>query len=256
MKKILSIALCAAAFSAFATSTEALLGEVGVTAITSSNQNTIVAVSYDDLAGGTGIVVSNFVKTTNLTVGDQLAIFNNGTGTEEGIYDTWVLRKNGNNVLYWEKNAKTYTVGAGGQLEVGTGTSASVVTNAVGTGIWLCRTAKPAKPFTFYIYGKPATTKTVRTKPEVWNLVGNPGQSAVTITNGIVQAANNDAILVPGAEGLVTYIYKKNATDCNGDKGAWCRAAVDAGGELGPAPIIEGGEGFWIMTAEAIDIKW
>ena len=249
MKKLLSIALCAAAVSAFG-DTVAELGQVGVTAITSSNQNTIVAVSYDDLAGGSGMIVSNFVKTANLGEGDQLAVFK-GNGT----YDTWVLKQNGA-VKYWEKNEKTFTVGANGQLAEGTGTSASVVTNAVGTGIWLCRTAKPAKPFTFYIYGKPATTKTVRTKPEVWNLVGNPGQSAVTITNGIVQAANNDAILVPGAEGLVTYIYKKNATDCNGDKGAWCRAAVDAGGELGPAPIIEGGEGFWIMTAEAIDIKW
>ena len=92
--------------------------------------------------------------------------------------------------------------------------------------------------------------------PGAWNLVGNPTQDDVTITNGIVQAANNDAILVPEAEGLVTYIYKKNAIDCNGDKGAWCRAAVDAGGELGPAPIIEGGEGFWIMTKAAVDIKW
>lgn len=246
MKKFLSSALCAAAVSAFASSTEAVLGQVGVTAITSSLSNTIVAVSYDDLAGGSGMVVSNFVKTTNLGEGDQLAIFK-GTGT----YDTWVLKQSGN-VKYWEKNEKTFTVGADGKLEEGTGASASDVTNAVGAGIWLIRKEMPTESFTFYIYGKPATAKTIKTVPGVWNLVGNPTQGNVTITNGIAQAANNDAILVPEEKGLVTYIYKEKAD--NG-KGAWCRAA-GADGVLGGAPTIEGGKGFWIMTAEAVDIKW
>ena len=253
MKKILSIALCAAAVSAFSASTETILGQVGVTAITSSNQNTIVAVSYDDLTGGSGIVVSNFVKTANLTAGDQLAIFNNGTGTE--IYDTWVLRENDNKVLYWAKNDKTFYVDANGQLQAGEGTPASSITNAVGTGIWLCRAQKPTQPFTFYIYGKPSTTKTIKTVPDAWNLVGNPGQSAVPITKEIIPAANNDAILVPEAEGLVTYIYKAAAGDGKGGKGAWCRAA-DEYGNLGPAPTIEGGKGFWIMTTEAVEINW
>lgn len=246
MKKLLSIALCAAAVSAFADPTETVLGEVGVTAITSSLSNTIVAVSYDDLAGGSGMVVSNFVKTTNLTVGDQLAVYN------DGEYTTWILTQGEGNAKFWAKNEKTFTVDATGQLKEKDGTAASDITQAVGKGIWLVRKEVPAKPFTFYIYGKPSTTKTIKTVPDAWNLVGNPTQDDVTITNGIVKAANNDAILVPEAQGLVTYIYKAAA---DSGKGAWCRAA-GADGQLGGAPTIDGGKGFWIMTAETVDIKW
>ena len=252
MKKFLSIALCAAAVSAFAASTEAVLGQVGVTKIDSGLKNTIVAVSYDDLAGGSGMVVSNLVKTTNLTVGDQLAIFNNGE------YTTWTLRQNGTDgPKYWEKNEKAFKVGADGKLTVESGEAASDVTQVVGTGIWLIRQnpTKNGNAVPFYIYGKPSTAKTVSTKSNAWNLVGNPGQSAVPITREIIQASNNDEMLVPAKEGLVTYIYKENAKDDKGDKGAWCRAA-GADGVLGGAPTIEGGKGFWIMTAKAVDIKW
>lgn len=246
MKKILLIALCAAAVSAFG-DREAVLGEVGVTAITSSLQNTIVAVSYDDLTGGSGIVVSNFVKTTNLDVGDQLAIFN-GTGT----YDTWILKVNGEGVKYWDKNEKTFTIGSDGKLQEGTGPSASDITQAVGTGIWLCRKTAPAGPFTFYIYGKPSTAKTITTTPGVWNLVGNPTQGDVTITKAIAPGANNDEILVPGEQGLVRYLYKTAAND---HQGGWLRAK-NAQGEWGPAPDITAGTGFWIKTTSAITINW
>ena len=248
MKKILSIVLCAAAVSAFG-ETVAELGQVGVTAITSSLSNTIVAVSYDDLADGSGMVVSNFVKTANLDEGDQLAVFNGGE------YTTWTLTIGEGSAKYWAKDDKTFKINAEGEQIEGTGPQASDITQAVGTGIWLIRKKMPTEPFKFYIYGKPSTTKTIKTVPGAWNLVGNPTQDDVTITNGIVQAANNDTILVPESMGLVTYIYKKNATDCNGDKGAWCRAA-GKDGLLGPAPTIDGGKGFWIMTAEAVDIKW
>lgn len=247
MNKLLSIAFCAAAVSAFADPAETVLGQVGVTAITNSFTNTIVAVSYDDLAltNGSGIVVSNFVKTTNLDAGDQLAIFQ-GTGT----YDTWLLKEN-DGVKYWDKNKVTFTIGSDGKLKEGTGTSASDITQAVGTGIWLIRQnptdgSGNAKPF--YIYGKPSTTKTITTTAGVWNLVGNPAQSNVTITAAIAQGDNNDEILVPGEQGLVNYLYKATT---NG----WLRAK-DAEDKWGPAPTIEAGTGFWIKTKEAITINW
>ena len=129
MKKILSIALCAAAVSAFADPTETELGKVGVTAITTTLSNTIVAVSYDDLAGGSGMVVSNFVKTTNLTEGDRLAIFRN-----DG-YTTWTLARGEGNVKYWAKNDRAFFVDANGNQTEGPGKSASGITEAVGTGI-------------------------------------------------------------------------------------------------------------------------
>ena len=250
MKKLLSIALCATAVSAFADPAEAVLGQVGVTAITSSLSNTIVAVSYDDLAGGTGMVVSNFVKTTNLTKGDQLAIFNNGTGTE--IYDTWVLKKNGSNALYWEKNEKTYMVGTNGQLKVGTGTPASSITNAVGTGIWLVR-QKPTEnnvALPFYIYGKPVSDPVSHIKAGTWTLVGNPTQKTpVKIgpqsgenvgTNAVVKGAKTgDQIVTVGANGTLQYFVY-----------------VEGSGWVGGLPDIDPGIGFWIRTQAATEITW
>ena len=57
------------------------------------------------------MVVSNFVKTTNLTTDDQLAIFTNGE------YTTWTLRQNGTaGPKYWEKNEKAFKVDADGKL--------------------------------------------------------------------------------------------------------------------------------------------
>lgn len=245
MKKILSIALCATAVSAFADSTETVLGQVGVTAITSSNQNTIVAVSYDDLTGGSGIVVSNFVKTANLTKGDQLAIFNNGTGTE--IYDTWVLKDEGG-VKYWAKNNKTFYVDANGQLLAGEGTPASSITNAVGTGIWLCRAQKPTQPFTFYIYGKPVSDPVSHISAGTWTLVGNPlqknmvkiGTAAdkgefVTVVDG---AQTGDQIVTVGENGTLLYFaYVKNQ--------GWSGLP-----DIGP------GIGFWIKTQADTTIAW
>ena len=247
MKKILSIALCAAAVSAFADPAETVLGQVGVTAITSSLQNTIVAVSYDDLDPSvtSGIAISNLVKTANLEEGDQLAIYVNGE------YTTWRLAVNGS-VKYWEKNTATFTIGSDGQQTTGEGAPASDVTAAVGTGIWLCRKTPPAESFTFYIYGKPSTAKTITTTPGVWNLVGNPTQGDVPITAAIARGANNDEIRVPGKNGLVNYLYKSGA---NEGKGGWCRAA-GAAGQLGPAPTVNAGMGFWIKTANAVEINW
>lgn len=243
MKKLLAIALCATAVSAFAE--DAVLGTVGVTEIVSELSNTVVAVSYDDLTGGSGIIVSNFVKTTNLDEDDQLAIFS-GTGT----YDTWVLRKRGE-VKYWDKNDVIYTVDSDGKLQQGTGTAASGITNAVGTGIWLIRKnptdeSGNAKPF--YIYGKPSTAKTITTTSGVWNLVGNPTQGDVEITDAIVSGAQtDDRILVPAAAGLVDYRYKT---------GKGWRAIADASGQWGDAPTVTAGTGFWIMTKSAVTITW
>ena len=244
MKNLLSIVLCAVAVSAFGE--EATLGTIGVTAISSRLTNTIVAVSYDDLTGGSGIVISNFVKTTNLTVDDQLAVFSNGQ------YEVWTLvQPVTEGPKFWQKNETQFFVDGGGQLTSQSGTEASLVFRSVGTGIWLIRqnpTDEDDKAIPFYIYGKPSTARTITTTPGIWNLVGNPTQSEVTITKAIAPGANNDEILVPGEQGLVKYLYKATT---NG----WLRAK-DAEDKWGPAPAIEAGTGFWIKTKEAITINW
>lgn len=247
MKKILSIALCAAAVSAFG-ETVTVLGQVGVTAITNSLSNTIIAVSYDDLAGGPGMVVSNLVKTTNLTKGDQLAVFNGGTGMG-GIYDTWVLAENANGALYWEKSDKTFTVEADGQLKEGTGTAASGITNAVGTGIWLVR-QNPidtnGNTNSFYIYGKPVSNPTSTTVAGNWTLIGNPKQEQIDLKDVSVKGvASGDLIVAIDANGKPQY-YINNGT-------GWIANIGGTATSLGP---IGAGMGVWIKTDAEATIQW
>lgn len=248
MKKILSIVLCAAVVSAFAVDESspkvADLGTVGVTKIDSGLRNTIVAVSYDDLAGASGMVVSNFVKTTNLTVNDQLAIFTNGE------YTTWTLKQSGTDgPKYWEKNEKAFKVDADGKLTVESGEASSDVTQAVGTGIWLVR-QDVSKPF--YIYGKPVSNPTSTTVAGAWTLIGNPNQTGSKEfgIDTVSKATDGDQIVVPRASdgNLCYYTYKSTkgwrTTD---DKGHW----VD-----NVPPTLGAGLGCWILTKTASTINW
>ena len=246
MKKLLSIALCAVTASAFAEGEPAAaeLGTVGVTAITTSLSNAIVAVSYDDLAGGEGIVVSNFVKTTNLTVGDQLAVFTNG------VYSTWKLEQvdGATGPKYWAKNEKEFTVGSDGKLQEGTGSAAADVTQAVGTGIWLVRQkpiAEGGSTNTFYIYGKPVTSRTLTLVKDKWNLVGNPMQVRATISGTF---SDGDEIVVPlEPYGLLSrYTYFTDGWQKVNKNDQWEKVI----------PVLQPGLGCWIRTKEAISITW
>lgn len=229
-------------FSALAAEQE--LCEVGVTAISSSLTNTIVAVSYDDL-GGSDMVVSNLVKTTNLTVGDKLAVFNNSK-----TYDTWVLAAGTGGAKYWAKQDKTYTVDGNGQLTVNTGVDAATTFLGVGTGFWLTRQnpTQGGSAVPFYLYGKPASAKSVTVPADSWALVGNPTQNPVTIGKDWVAASNNDQLVLFGTNGkLWYYTYREGkgwrTTD---EKGEWDYTA----------PVIGAGLGFWIRLANGTTINW
>lgn len=253
MKKILSIALCAAAVSAFAVDESspkvAELGIVGVTAITTSLSNAIVAVSYDDLTGGSGIIVSNFVKTTNLTKGDQLVIFTNG------FYEAWTLASNETtHVQYWEEPTAKLTINAQGKLEASEGTPAADIAQSVGTGIWLVRQnpiAANGSTNMFYIYGKPVTSSTSTTVAGKWTLIGNPKQETVTITADKVSGASYlDELVVPvEPDGkLCRYQFKEGkgwrTTDA---KGEWVKDKP---------PKLGAGLGCWILTQKDASITW
>jgi len=246
MKKLpLSFVLCLLSFGFSAFAAEQELCEVGVTAINSPLTNTIVAVSYDDLGSDSGMVVSNLVKTTNLTAGDTLAVFNNSK-----TYDTWVLTEGAGGVKYWAKQAKTYTVDGNGQLTVGTGDSAAATVLGVGTGLWLTR-KDVSKPF--YIYGKPATSKSVTVAAKSWALVGNPTQESVTIgTDKVITASNNDQIVAFGTNDKLwyyTYRLKGKANEgwyTTDSEGEWVKAS----------PTIDAGLGFWIRLNEGTTIVW
>ena len=250
MKKLLSIALCAAAVSAFgetATPIDQSLGTVGVTKIESKLTNTIVAVSYDDLTGCSGIVISNFVKTTNLTKGDQLAVFSNG------VYSTWRLEQVGDTgPKYWAKNDKEFTVGSDGKLQAGTGSAASDVTHAFGSGIWLVRktpTDSHGDAIPFYIYGKPVSSPTSTTVAGAWTLIGNPTQTEIDLNTVVIDnVAPYDQVVAIGEDGNPKY-YNYKAGKVN----AWQR---NNGGEPEDLPKIGAGLGVWIRTASPATIHW
>lgn len=215
---------------------EVTVGSVGVTQITSTLKNTIVAVSFADLEAGGDIKVADLVKTDNLTEGDQLAIFNGGS-----TYDTWTLLGGA-----WVKNDKTYTVGANGLVE-GEGEAADVTTKAVGTGFWLCRGNNwDGKEFTFYTYGKPVETKTSTIPADTVTLVGNPTQQNVNLNDaGKVEGARFADYIMTIEDGVPQYyMYNGSGWGRNSDSGVVSLPAV--------AP----GHGFWIQTKANATINW
>lgn len=258
MKKLLTIAFCAAVVSAFAESTEVELGEVGVTAITTSLSNAIVAVSYDDLADDKGgMVYSNLVKTTNLTVNDKLIQFSYDE-SGAGKYTSWVLKEGttsgGAKYKYWEGQPEAYKDDSGSdQLKISP--APDTVRGAVGSGIWLVR-KNPidvnGSTNSFYIYGKPAANTTSATVAGKWTLIGNPTQRTVQITAdlfGSSELTEGDEIVVPlppsGNLGRYTYsaTYGWRTTDADGK---W----------VNTPPALDAGLGCWIRTEKPASINW
>lgn len=230
MKKLLSIAVCASAVAAFATDVLVPLGEVGVTAVNSSTTNTVIAVSYTDLASAGNITASNLVKTANLTVGDRLYVY------DSGDFKAFELALSGG-VKYWQGTA-TVEPGAG-IASVVAATSADSVRVAVGTGVWLVRgSGWDGTPFTFYIYGKPVDSLSPVTVSGGSALVGNPTQvsKAPTFTSG---PTNGDQIIVPYANKTGTQIWKYSSSN-----GKWYVKVSDP---KSTAPTIPAGTGFWYV---------
>ncbi len=73
MKKLLSM-VAVGAVAGVAMGVDVLETTVGVTAVSCSTTNAIIAVSYGDLATSGNISISNLVKTTNLKAGDTLQV--------------------------------------------------------------------------------------------------------------------------------------------------------------------------------------
>ncbi len=232
MKALFCGVSCVAAAAVFAA--ESVVATVDVTAVDSGLENTVVAVSMLDLASGGEMVVSNLVKTTNLTVGDKLYAFDNGK------YECWTLSSS----KVWEKAEKTFTVSASGVLTDSEGVDASLVTIPVGRGIWLYRqnTSVP-----FYIYGAHTDEKTSVVPSGVSAaLIGNPTQSKKA-PNQIVGCVAGDQIALPSSGPLVRYTF--NGT-------AWVSWA--SGVRREGFPEISAGTGFWYIPKESqtVSIVW
>ena len=256
MKKLLSIALCTAVASAFAAGEPptAELGTIGVTAITTPLSNAIVAVSYDDLAGGSGMVYSNLVKTTNLTVGDKLVQFSYD-GSDKGKYTSWVLAEGGSGdskYKYWKEQTEFYKDDSGNDSQLISPTP-DTVRGAVGTGIWLVR-QNPidvnGSTNSFYIYGKPVDSQVSTPVAGKWTLLGNPKQTDAKPT--ISGMADGDMIQSPTVRGMLN-VYKYNGTSK-----MWVYWNESNEPAETDAPKSPAGLGFWyVSTAEgSIEVKW
>ena len=227
MKKLLSLAFCAASALAFADEIEC--GEVGVIQVTSSQQNTVIAAAFGDLASDGDIKVANIVKTTGLASDDQLFVFKNGS------FSGWTY--NGK-TKSWDPVEAIISQDANGNIKSAAGTAADAELVAYGSGVWLKRANKPSADFTIAVYGKPVS-KTISVAAGTTVLCGNPTYTEKKPT--ITGAQTGDIIKVP-SDALLLKTYRYNGT-------AW-KYANGASIETG-LPEIPAGTGFWYQAADS-----
>ena len=227
MKKLLCGILCASAGAALAV--ESTVATIEVRAINSGMTNTIVAIPGLDLTGG-ALVVSNLVKTTNLSAGDKLMAFVNGA------YKTWELDAS----RHWAEPATEVSMSGGGSESQSAGTPASQFTLGVGSGIWVSRTASGvSSPFYVYALQPASTTSTVAAGTTA--LVGNPttGNAAPTVTG----CTEGDQIVVPTTGLAKRYTYDGTAWK------SWSGLVQQSG-----LPTVAAGTGFWYISKGSGDV--
>ena len=233
MKRLLCGVLCAAAGVAFA-DVSSEVAVVEVRAINSGLTNTVVAIPGLDLADGGNLVVSNFVKTTNLLDGDMLYAFDGSK------YEVWTLTGG-----KWIKPSTKFLISATSE---GPDSSAATIDRLpVGSGIWLSRKASgTATPF--YVYAaQPASTNSVIAAGAGPSLVGNPTATSKAPVS-ISGCANGDEVAIPSNNLLVRWQY-------NSTKSKWFNWVS---GEQDNLPSIPAGTGFWYTpkNGQAVTINW
>ncbi len=231
MKTLLSVAVASIALGVMGAQ------QVGVTAITTTNKNTIVSVPFTALGGGATITAKELVKTQGLTAGTALYIFSGGT------YTAWVL-SSGNE---WVATSTTYLNDQGESVTVPAAGAGQTLNP--GDAIWLIRpAADTAASKTFYVYGTPPTPAlTEKTVAAGYNLIANPKQAPKTFT--VTNPVKDDQILVPNDGTPDVYIYRVNSKNV----GAWRKNNTSV-----PLPTIGTGLGFWYISkgTGATTITW
>lgn len=234
MKKLLCGLLCASAVLP-AVANEVEVANIDVIAINSGLTNTIVAIPGLDLAGGE-LVISNLVKTTNLSQGDKLVAFS------DGKYESWELDAS----KHWAQAANRFFITASGTTSNDT-TAASLVRMSVGSGIWLQRSASgTGNPF--YVYAAHVDSPTTTVSANATVLLGNPTTTSKAPTISGMQ--NGDQIIVPNNTAFPTYYtyVVKN------EVGEW--KYIDSSDALQTGlPTITAGTGFWYKAANAGSLR-
>lgn len=238
MKKLLSLALCAAAATTFAADEITLDDEIGVTMvdIPARQANTIIAASFKELSTGDAISAANLVKTTGLKKDSKLYLY----GGTKDTYSVWTLDADGGK---WVAAAKTYTIAKDGTLTVGEG-PLPTTTLPRGTGLWLVRSdaTDATDAVQVALYGAfVSDVASVDLKKDTWQLVGNPNhQSDLVISTG----DDEDRLVAVNEKGVLrTYQYRTTI--------GWSYVTYDASGN--PTrnkvnPKIAAGKGFWYLS--------
>ena len=250
MKKLLSIACCATAALAVSSAsaedvTSTTIATVGVMSITvpSGQANTIIAAAFKDLSDTTkDVSIANLVKTTGLSAGDKLMLFNGGSEP----YSVWTLSEDSDGTKSWTKSDKTYYVDSTGAIKEGEGTAASDTTAAAGTGLWLIRTDTSSEA-TITLYGAyNSEEKKTTTTAGAWNLIGNAGLADFSSFTGV----KGDQIITVVNGNLRTYQY-------NGS--VWFYQTFSSDGKVTftkETPTIAPGVGFWYYTQSQQTLTW
>lgn len=238
MKKLLSIAFCAAAaFAASAETASTALVTVGVIPVTlpAGQANTIIAAAFTGLEGGE-LTIANVVKTTNLAAGDQILLF------KDGGYTAWVLGDD----KKWNATDANFTLDSAGNTTVTTGAETSTTVTA-GQGLWIVR-KDATDAATIAIYGKFVDSPTTTVAANTWTLVGNAGIKDLTFSEG--ESRMQIITVVNGKLREYNYSTKK--------KSWWYNAATDGGDQdvKWESPTITPGFGFWIKTPTEKTIRF
>lgn len=249
MKKLLSVALCAAATMAFAEDVSVAVANVGVTKITipSGQKNTIIASSFNALGSTSGVTIEKLIRSaTGLADNDQLMIFTDGT-------------------YYSFKYTDGKWVASTEVTSTGTSSSTKDVTTAttVGQGIWFIRNdVSSSDAVTLVLYGATPTTTSVTTTAESWNLIGNPTENSYTHKTG----AEGDRIITVESGSLREWIY---GTISESSTGWYYETVTTETKTVGQQsikvakkaktsgnPTLAAGIGFWYYTPTSTTIKW
>ena len=232
MKKLLSIAVAAMAAVALADDpvvTGTPSTEIGVTKITTTKQNTIVAVPFSSLRANGPVSAKDLVKITNLADGTQLFVF------DGSAYSAWVLDEG-----VWEA-ATSATLGG-----IVVGTPAEDQTLATGSAIWLVRPESDTGSKDFYVYGK-FEANVSQSIVVGTNLIANPLQGKATFN--FEAATAGDVITVPN-DNVAPVRYTYDGTN-------WKRPGASRfAAPVVEKPDLEAGCGFWYTAKKVGTMTW
>lgn len=258
MKSIFAVgcAILAGSLLADGASEEVVRGqnELGVLAVTTTTKNTIVPIAFTELSDGGEMKIADFVKTQNLKADDQVMVF-----TDRGNYETWQLTGADGSNKTWEKMG-SFSLDAEGKQSQSAGNEAADVTKAVGSGVWLILgddRASASNPVTFYLNGKPVSSKTTTTQAGKWNLLGNPNETGSF--SGFTPVVG-DQIAIPVDNGFRTYRCRVKV---KGSAPLWFYETYTSDGsgkatatKVYEDPSVDAAKGLWYYTQDSRTINW